>query len=148
MSEELSGPEEGYDFLEPNLDDAQELTTLPEDTEVKVEITAVDPPIKGKYSLRVTLDIVDDPFTKSITNFLNFPKRGDSTKKINNKKLMLRDFCQAFGVELPSVAGASTPEELKSIYESHWVGRSGYAILAAPSDPRWGNEVKRFVVPK
>ena len=128
-----------YSFADVNLNDAQDLKTVPAG-EYKLVI-AGDPQVnEAKYYFRIPMEIEgQDSFTKRLNHFLFFPKPDDDPEKKNNKLLRLREFCQAFKIEQ---AQLRNPDSL--------VGLRAEAILKEEDEGEFGvqNKVGRFVVPR
>ena len=126
-----------FSFTDVDIDSAVDMKTVPE-AEYNLTITEIEPN-KEKFYVLTTMNIEgQDEFTRDVRNFVFFPKPGDDSKKINNKLVMIRDFCKAFGIE---------GEDRKN--PTSWVGKRGSAILSEGDNPPYGmqNEVKKLVLP-
>lgn len=122
-----------YDFMNVNLDEAKEYTVFPDGDEVEVEVADAEVNEEKKYVL-LKLKPKTDAFTRSIRHFLFFPKPDDDPEKVNNKLLMLRDFCKAFGIE-----SFRDPNDL--------LGHTGWVIVGIEESAEYGrqNTVKRLL---
>ena len=123
-----------YSFADVNLNEAQDLKTVPSG-EYKVVI--VDTEVnEEKYYFLIKLEVEgQDAFTKRVRHFVFFPKPDDDREKKNNKLLGLKRFCQAFGIDQAQLRDPDT-----------FVGKRGTAILKEKDDGQYGlqNEVGSF----
>lgn len=126
---------EDFKFLDVNVDDAVELQVVQNGWEGELLIAAVEPNAEKSYIL-IKLDIVGEELTKNIRHFLFFPKAEDDKEKINNKKLMLKSFFEAFDIN---------GDDRKD--PASWVGLSAQATTKLKNDEQYGdqNEVSRWM---
>lgn len=128
-------------FINLNLDDAQELKSVPQG-EYQLRVveckTATSKNTGGDY-LQATLEILSEPLAKNINHVMMFPTPGDDAKKANNRKLAIRNFLQACGVDYSK---GFNPSDLE--------GCTPWAILVEEDDPEYGkqNRVRRWVTGK
>lgn len=127
------------DFLQDvNVDDAVALQIVQNGWQGELEITAVQPNAEKSYVL-VICSIPGEEFTQSVRHFLFFPKSDDDKDKVNNKKLRIKEFFEAFGIN-----GDDRREP------ENWIGLSAKAILkieAAAPDSQYGdsNQVTKWL---
>ncbi len=121
-----------FDFMNVDIDSAVDMKTVPE-AEYNLTITEAVPNAEKYYVLTTMTIEGQDEFTRDVRHFVFFPKPDDDSKKVNNKLVMTRDFCKAFGIE---------GEERKNA--TSWVGKRGSAILSEGDNPPYGmqNEIK------
>jgi len=129
-------------FLDMDVNDAKEYKSTSEG-EYQLKVMAAE--IKtskntgGDY-ISVKLQILgDDPFLKDVNHTLMIPTSKDDVKQANNRKLAIRNFMNAFGIE---VTTKITPED--------WVGNTGWALLVEEHSEQYGdsNKIKRVIVSK
>jgi len=134
MSEQAA---EDYGFMDVNVDEAQELATVPEGTEVELEITRVTPNSEKSY-IQLTMKLLGHEFTQNMRHWLTFPKPDDDSETKNKKLLRLKSFNQAFGL-------TETPRSPEA-----YMGLRGWAILRFETDEQYGdsNSIKSVVNPK
>lgn len=126
-------------FMDINLNDAQDLAILPENTEVRLEISKAEPkPEKHYLSVRCKITGQGDALLRSVYHSLFYPKPDDDAEKRNNKLLSLKSFFTACGL----TSAPRDPEEL--------TGRSFWAILGTETrkDGSTVNIVSRIVSPQ
>jgi len=137
-------PEDAYsgateDVIDVPVDDAVELQSVsPGEYKLMIVDASVARSQKtGGMYLLARLEIVGQPYTKDITHVLMFPTAEDDAKKANNRKLAIRLFYQAFGIDY------SRPVQLNVLK-----GREAWAILREEDDAEYGmqNRVKKWVV--
>ncbi len=90
-----------YSFMaEVNLDDAVEPELLEEGWEGEVRVTEVEASAEKNY-LRLALEPqgVENGEFRSIRHLVFYPKLADGAVKVNNKKIAIKNFLKAFGVE-------------------------------------------------
>jgi len=107
------------------LDDTFEPTVLPKGEEAKLRIVNI---IDGKdrndnIYIMPFFESVDDPYCKEFGDYLPLPDSSMSKKKLNESKIRLKEFLDAFDID-PSQE--INPEEVK--------GREGWAILGIGKD--------------
>ena len=132
-----------------NLDDVQEPTAVPGDSEYKLMIVDVktDPstanglPVNknGDSYLLPRFEIVGEPAAKELTRYFGLPNAGMNDKQRNAAGWQLKQFLNAFDLDPNQLAD---PNDL--------VGAEGWAILGLEESDQWGeqNFVKKFIVPK
>jgi len=112
-----------------------------EEGEYEVRITsAMVNTIKGFIIVRV--EIIDDPYAKELSCFLNLPGSGRDEKDENRNRGRRLDFFSCFDID-SSVSMNPAAQEPEG-----WVGREGYVMISAPKDKDDGygpqNSIKRF----
>ncbi len=127
------------DLTDTNLDDAVEPTVVDGDAEYKLRIVdcKVDKNKHGNPYMLPRFEVSDEPISKEFTKYLPLPYSGMDEKDLNNTKLKLSRFFEAFGID------ASAPIDSEDM-----IGLEGWAILGVETDDQYGdqNYVKRFVV--
>ena len=124
-------------FLELNLENAQELKTIPAG-EARLRCVKADIVTKeetGNKYVKAIFDIVDRPDTQSVIDILMLPDNSQDAKSNNRRLFALKSFCAAMGLPLvnPELTAA--------------VGRECWAVLTEGEDPQYGksNRVKSYV---
>ena len=131
--------EDQYDesYLDLNLQDAQDLITVDADEyELKVEDAKIGK--KNEPYLLARCSIINVPNAKDITHVMMLPLPDkDDEREINRKKLRIRDFMAACGVDY---SGKIDLAGLK--------GATFWAILTKEEDPQYGeqNRIRRVIV--
>lgn len=129
-------------FLNMDVNDAQEYKAVAEG-EYQLRVMAAEIKTSKKTGgdyIGVKCQIMgDDPFTKDINHTLMIPTAQDDVKQANNRKLAIRNFMQAFDVE---VTGTITPED--------WVGKTGWVVLVEEHTEGFGdqNKIRRVIIKK
>lgn len=129
------------DFMNVNLDEAQEYGTLSTEELAKEQLLRIERvktyPESFMVQVMCSLPNHAGEFLKLVKVPLFYPKPDDDSEKRNNKLLRLKSFFAAFS--MPS----NTPPEA-------YIGKEAFAILKESEDPIYGtsNEVKTFVVNK
>jgi hypothetical protein len=112
-----------------------------EEGEYEVRITSASVNAEKGF-IAVRLEVIDDPYAKEISVFLNMPGSGRTEKEENRNRGRRLDFFSCFDID-PSVSMNPAAQEPEG-----WVGREGYVMLSAPKDKDDGygpqNNVKRF----
>jgi hypothetical protein len=111
---------------------------------------------EGEYALRITsaevrsdkgfilvrLEIIDDPYAKEVSTFLNLPGHGRNEKDENRILQRLKYFFSAFDLDPHKTYDPSEQEP------EGFVGLEGYAMLSTPEDKDDGygpqNRIKKF----
>jgi len=128
-----------------DLNDTFEPATHSDGTEVKLRISdaEVRKGDKGQYFF-VRIEDPEDFTIKDINHIMMVPSKDDNPKVQNARKRAINDFCEAFGVDVPSV---ETVEEASQYVQSNWPGNSAWAILRHSEDPEYGeqNRIRKFV---
>lgn len=112
-----------------------------EEGEYEVRITSANVNVEKGF-IAVRLEIIDDPYAKEISTFINLPGSGRTEKEENRNRGRRLNFLSCFDIDPSSSLnpGAQEPEG--------YVGREGYVMLSAPKDKDDGygpqNNVKRF----
>lgn len=108
--------------------------------EYKLRIISAD--VWSGAAFRVRFEIVDDPFAKTLSGFINLPSSGRDDKESNRYKIRLDAFRSAFGIG----TGVEVSDD-NTIPD--WLGLEGWAILSDPKDKNDGygpqNSIKQFV---
>lgn len=120
------------------LNEAQELKSVPQG-EYQVRVVSCEVKTSkntGGDFLQAQLEIIGEPLTKNINHVMMFPTNSDDAKKQNNRKLAIRNFLQACGID---TSKGFNPSELE--------GCTAWAILAEEDDPEYGkqNRVRKWV---
>ena len=125
-------------FLDIDLNDVQEPTTIDADSEVKVRIVGTtEGTDKNNHPyLLARFDVPEEPTCKDFTKFYSLPHGEMEPKKLNNAKWALKVFFDAFDID-PS--GGIDLEELP--------GKTAWVILGVSSDDQYGdqNYIKKFI---
>lgn len=125
-------------FLDINLDDVQEPTVIPANTEILVRITGAETgnDKNGNPYLLIRCDVPDEVSAKDFTYFLRLPHSNLTDKQLNQVKWKLKVFFDAIGVDPSSL---DSPSELE--------GRTFWAILGVDDDDEYGerNYIKKIV---
>lgn len=134
-----AGSESAEAVIDVPVDDAVELQSVsPGEYRLRIVDASMAKSLKtGGMYLNARLEICEQPYTKDITHILMFPASDDDAKKANNRKLALRNFYQAFGIDF------SRPVAIGVLK-----GREAWAVLKEEEDPEYGmnNRVKKWVV--
>jgi len=115
-------------LLDINLENAEELKVLADNTEAEVRVTRAE--VAENYSdnnlsdLVLTFDVPDEPLVDDIRVWLNIPN--DALKEVDVKRHVravtrMKQFCAAFDVSFPTET-----EDL--------VGKTGWAIISERVD--------------
>jgi hypothetical protein len=109
--------------------------------EYLMRITSADvKPEKGFILVR--MEVVDDPYAKEVSTFLNLPGSGRTPKDENRILGRLKYFFSCFDLDPHKQYNPSEQEP------EGFVGAEGYVMLSAPEDKDDGygpqNKVKRF----
>ena len=128
-------------ILDYNLDNVQELATVPEG-EYQVRGAGAECKTSAKTGgeyLSIRLECSDEPDAKNITLVMMLPTDSDDEKARNGRLRRLKSFYEAFDIDYT-----------KGVDTDDLVGCSGWAILTEEDDPEYGrqNRVKRFIVGK
>jgi hypothetical protein len=129
-------------FLNLDVNDAQEYKAVAEgEYQLRVMAAELKTSTKtgGEY-IGLKLQIIgDDPFTKDVQHTLMIPTAKDDVKQANNRKLAIRNFMQAFDIEV-------TPQ----INVEDWVGKSGWVVLVEEHTEQYGdqNKLRRVIIKK
>lgn len=129
-------------FLNENLNDAAELTTVREGEYklriMKAEMKAIQS--TGSNCVNLMLDIPDEPLSKTVYHTLWMPKATDSPKERANTLGHIVTFLRTFGFD--PAEDISNLEVLE--------GATGWAILVEKDEGEYGikNKVKKFIPPK
>ena len=130
-------------LLDLNMDDAQEMKTLANDSEVEIQIsTAEVVPNKSdptRNNLALTFTVPSDITVDDIKLWLPIPPaalKEEDPKKYNKQLLRIKDFYEGFGVD---TSRGVDPVDL--------IGLTAYAIIGESEDPNYGmqNFVRRYV---
>ena len=125
-------------FLDFDIEDAQEPTVIPANTEVQLRITSAEKGIdKNNHPYLLTrLDTPDDPMVKEFTYFLGYPHKDMDERKANNAKWKFKVFFEAIGVD---PADVETTEDLQ--------GATFWAIVGVSESDEYGeqNYVKKVI---
>lgn len=128
------------------LDDVVDLTTVkPGEHKVRFLGTNCGVDKNGNDYFQARLEVSGEPYTKDFTYFLGLPGQYDEAKQMNAKKMKIKNFCQAFGLNAPS-----TIAEFKSLMaDGDLVGMEAWAVLTEKDNDEYGmqNEVKKFMRP-
>lgn len=120
--------------------DVYEPEIMPAGSEVQVQIIDAEyreaKNNKETKMILLRLTVPSNIKAKDINHTLFLVGANDDAKKANNKKLALRTFSEAFGIDL---SRGFTTRDL--------IGSSGWAILDEEDDPTYGksNRVRRWV---
>ena len=138
MSETMDVPS----LLDINIDDAIDLQTIPDGTEVELRIKHAEIAAKKddptRFNLMVVLEDPTDVSVDDIKIWLAVPTeatKSEDPKKYNKQVLRIKKFYECFGISSPQ-----STEEL--------VGSTGYCVVGESEDPQYGlqNYVREFVV--
>ena len=128
-------------FLDIDVSDAQVLKTFSTGSEVKLRV--IDADVKtsdktgGEY-LTVSFEPIGEPGYKDITKVFMLPTSSDRPKQANNRKLAIKDYCEAFSISID-------PQKEVGDY---MIGAEGWTILREEEDAEWGmrNVIKKFIL--
>lgn len=89
----------------------------------------------GKPYLKVLFEILNEPTAKMVGDVMMFPHADMEPKALNQAKLGLKKFYEAFGI----AGGATSPDSMR--------GLEGWAFLGVQHDEQYGdkNTVKRYI---
>jgi hypothetical protein len=127
-------------YLDYNLEDVPELSTVPEGeyrvickrAEVRTSTNS------GNQYVSLQLEVADEPASPDINHVVMLPGDGDDEKQKIRKLNRLRDICRAFNV---STSG--------QIDMTHFQGQEAWALITEEEDPTYGtqNRVKKIHIP-
>ena len=135
-----------YDLSDMGLDEGQEPQAVDGDKEYKLrilEVTEGEDKREWDY-IMPRFEIIDDPFSKDFTQFINVPdKKKMDVKTLNRVKhgpTGFVSFLKAFGFD--TSAKINFPDQSP--------GKEGWAILGKKKTEEYGeqNYIKRFVLPR
>ena len=126
-------------FLGMNLDDAQELKTVPAGEYQLQIISAEEKTSEKAHYLIVRLSIMNQSLVKKITQCLFFIQPDDDADARNSKMLRMKYFATAFGFDFKANVDVNALS-----------GATGWALLKEVDKEEYGmqNEITRFVSPK
>jgi len=126
-----------------DMDKREELTVAPDNTEKHLRIISVRKGIDKNQNTYYmpTLEIMNEPDTKDLTDFISIPDRETMDRKaFIRAKSRLQDFGACFGADLTR---AFDPLE-------DWQGLEGWCILGVTTSDQYGeqNKITRYILPK
>lgn len=127
-------------FLDLNVADAQDYKTEPEgEYQLRVGAAEVKTSQKtgGQYiGLVLTIIGGSSQFLKDVNHTLMLPTPKDDVKQANNRKIRIRDFMVAFGLDI------NAPIDIEA-----WVGQTGWALLTEEDGGDFGmqNRLKKVI---
>jgi hypothetical protein len=127
------------DFGSDDLGDTPDLQVIPDDTEVKLRLTALSMQVgkaSGNPFLLAMLEVVGEPDARDIRHMMMWPREEMEPKQSANAKRRIKYFGQAFGIPLSG-----------KVEFDKYLGREAVAILGVDPDEGYGesNRVKRWV---
>lgn len=129
-------------LIDVNLDDQQDIVTLPADTEIELRVQNASveerKKLPGRYNLKLVLEDPTDPLVEYISVWIGMPcsaDRDDDIRKYSKACERWKGMLAAFGLE-------STPRDARD-----FVGQNVTVIVGSETDPQYGtrNTVKRWV---
>lgn len=138
-------PDEFGSFLDMNLEDTPELSTVPGNKEYQLKVSSAEMRESGgdktagqKYIL-VRFRIIGEPDTKSVFHNLWLPSEEEDEEMNNLRKRNWIAFLESLGWD---ISQGFNYEELE--------GQTCWAVLNEEDDPQWGksNRVVRFLAPQ
>ena len=124
-------------LLDINLDDIKDLELLPEG-EYVLEIIKAEVKENSKKTgnnIMVVCKVLDQD-CENVFHYCILPAEGDDETKVNNKKRMLKAFCEAFGLDTGSIDTDT------------WVGASAWCALKVDTyQDQESNKIKRALRP-
>lgn len=137
MDEQIE-EQELQSLLDMHLDEVEDPTTVPggEEYELKINSAKLKPSKSSERTLlEVGFDIIDHATSLPVFANMSFPLADDETKTAYSLKLNIKQFMQAFGID---VANPGDPAE--------WKGETGWAFLKISEyEGRVRNEVSRYI---
>ena len=120
------------------LNDAQELKSVPQG-EYQLRVLSCEvrnSKNTGGDFIMASLEILSEPLAKNINHVMMIPTSADDAKKQNNRKLAIRNFLQACGID---TSKGFAPSDLE--------GCTAWALLVEEEDPEYGkqNRVRKWV---
>ena len=130
---------EFLDLSSVDLNDTFEPEVLPDGEEVQLVITSmlIDQDKNGNRYIMPFFDVEGQPKVKDISKYMPIPRQDMAPKELNNAKLDITTFGEAFGIDF------SGQLDIKNDV----IGQKGWAILGRGKDKRDGssiNTVKKF----
>lgn len=125
-------------FLEVNLTDVPELTTVPEgEYEVNCTKAELRDSRSGDKMVMLYLEVVGEPTSKDITMPIMLPRKEDTEKQRIRSLGRLKEACQAFGVQF----------DADGFDVGEFQGATAEAFLDEKETEEYGtqNNVKRFI---
>lgn len=122
-----------------DLSDTYEPTVADAGTEAKLRIVSFlkDRDKNDQDYIMPFFEVIDDPYCKEFGDYMPLPSTSMSPKELNKAKLRLKDFSEAFGINL-----ATTLDIQNDV-----VGKEGWAILGKGKDQDENpiNRIRRYV---
>lgn len=136
------------------MEDNQTFVSFADDSDNYIKEHAVE---EGEYEVRITyatvntekgfigirMEIIDDPYAKEVSTFINLPGSGRTEREENRNRGRRLEFFSCFDIDVHQPMNPSAHMD-----DGGWVGREGYVMLSAPKDKDDGygpqNNVKRF----
>lgn len=139
----------GFMNFGKNVNGAVDLHAVPAG-EYNVRIThiaswpAETPEDEMPKALILRMEIIDDPYAKELSCFLNLPGSAETEKQENQIANRLKAFYEAFDLDPESDYNPTERQE-----DGGWVGCEGWVLVDDPVDDGKGygeqNKVKKFV---
>ena len=131
------------DPTEWDLEDSQEPYALKDGAEAQLRIievrrgTRLDTEVEY-YTVR--MEVVGEPFSKEITDWLDVPSRQLDAKRLNAARQKMQRFMACFAID------ASRPFDPTA----DWFGCEGWAILGLSKSELYGeqNRISRYIQPR
>lgn len=131
--------EEFIDLSGINLEDTYTPTVVETGTEAELRIVSFmkDKDKNGKDFIMPFFEIVDEPYAKEFGDYMPLPSGDMSPKELNNAKLRLIAFSQAFDINLSGTLDI----------KNDVIGKKGWAILGIGKDKEKQpvNKVNKYV---
>jgi len=129
------------DPTELGLDEAQELSTLPDGTEAHLRVFSVEKALTRTNNVpyyKIAFETPDYPMVKDIIHQLYIPSPDSRPKMRADNQAKWKQFQEAFGYVMD---GPFDPCEA-------WVGLEGWALLSFRTSPEFGdqNGIKKFLI--
>lgn len=131
------------DPSEWNLEDSQEPYALKDGSEVRLQVLDVSRSTRENGGVYYTtrFGVVDEPYSKDITDWFDEPSRSlMDAKQLNAAKRKMMNFLDCFSIDRTR---PTDPTE-------DWVGAEGWTILSLSTSARYGeqNRISKFIAPR
>jgi len=132
-------------FLDIPYKDVPDLRVIPEGTEVLLTIKEAKFTVKeesGNKFIQLKLADMGDPSVKKVYENIFLPRDDDDEDKKQNKLRRIKQFCEAFQVDLNQCEVNDATKEIQAL-----VGASGWVIVSVDTDSQYGesNNIARYI---
>lgn len=125
-----------------SLEDSQEPYALKDGSEVMLRIVDVrlDKRADETEYYTVRFEVVDEPYSKEITDWFNVPARSLDPKRLNAARRKMLHLMESFGIDTMNL---TDPVE-------DWPGYEGWCILSLSKSEQYGeqNRIAQFIRPR